>query len=173
LPGPWGLSTGTTFADTGYQSSWEVSRAQRGTSGILVGHAGGSGAVEMAQVQPAPHTTAWDPRTGALAGRFLSQLEPVYPGISLPANGRALLSLPQSDPNALLSYSYPGVGQYHTILGYAGVPQGNVHFTGEHCSLEFGGYMEGGAREGIRVANDVLARLGTAAVPEAAAMHRM
>src|SRR5262245_47517954 len=67
LPGPWGLSTGTTFADTGYQSSWEVSRAQRGTSGILVGYAGGSGAVEMAQVQPAPHTTAWDPRTGALA----------------------------------------------------------------------------------------------------------
>src|SRR5262249_648357 len=28
MPGPWGLSTGTTFADTGYQSSWEVSRAQ-------------------------------------------------------------------------------------------------------------------------------------------------
>ena len=137
-----------------------------------MGFAGGSDALDAARVQPSPHTTAWDPRTAGLAGRFLSQLEPVYPGISFLANGRALLSLPHLDPNALLSYSYPGVGQAHTILGYAGVPQGNIHFTGEHCAVEDQGYMEGGASEGIRVANEVLAGIGAVAVPEAAAIRR-
>ena len=28
--------TGETYSDTGYQNTWEVSRAQPGTSGILV-----------------------------------------------------------------------------------------------------------------------------------------
>jgi monoamine oxidase len=29
--GPWGLSTGASFADTGYQSTWDVTRAQPGS----------------------------------------------------------------------------------------------------------------------------------------------
>jgi monoamine oxidase len=37
--------------------------------------------------------------------------------------------------------------------------QGNVHFAGEHCSINFQGYMEGGASEGVRAANEVLADL--------------
>jgi monoamine oxidase len=36
------------------------------------------------------------------------------------------------------------------------VAQGNVHFAGEHCSVNFQGYMEGGAREGIRAAYEIL-----------------
>src|SRR5918912_1325234 len=34
--GPWGLSNGSTYADTGYQNTWDVTRAQGGTTGILV-----------------------------------------------------------------------------------------------------------------------------------------
>ena len=33
---------GETYADTGYQNTWEVSRAQAGTSGILVQYTGGA-----------------------------------------------------------------------------------------------------------------------------------
>jgi monoamine oxidase len=65
-----------------------------------------------------------------------------------------------------LSYSYPAVGQYHTIGGYAAVPQGNVYFAGEHCAAEYQGYMEGAASEGVRVADEVLAAIG--AVPQPA-----
>jgi monoamine oxidase len=32
-----------------------------------------------------------------------------------------------------------------------------VHFAGEHCSQDFQGYIEGGAAEGIRAANEVVA----------------
>ena len=35
------------------------------------------------------------------------------------------------------------------------MPQGTIHFAGEHCSQDFQGYMEGGAREGERAALEV------------------
>src|SRR3712207_778062 len=34
-------SNGDTFADTGYQNTWDVSRAQAGASGLLVDYTGG------------------------------------------------------------------------------------------------------------------------------------
>jgi monoamine oxidase len=37
--------------------------------------------------------------------------------------------------------------------------QGNIHFAGEHCSQDFQGYMDGGAAEGVRAANETLADL--------------
>jgi monoamine oxidase len=63
--------------------------------------------------------------------------------------------VPARDPNLLCSYSYWRVGQYTAFAGYEGVPQGPIHFAGEHCSQDFQGYMEGGAREGARAANEV------------------
>jgi len=39
------------------------------------------------------------------------------------------------------------------------VRQGNIHFAGEHCSVNFQGFMEGGASEGVRAANEILADL--------------
>ena len=37
-------STGTTYADTGYQSTWDVTRGQSGSAGILVDYTGGKSA---------------------------------------------------------------------------------------------------------------------------------
>ena len=34
--------------------------------------------------------------------------------------------------------------------------EGNIHFAGEHCLYNFQDYMEGGAEEGKRAANEVL-----------------
>lgn len=34
--------------------------------------------------------------------------------------------------------------------------QRNTHFAGEHCSINFQGFMEGGAEEGVRAANEIL-----------------
>ena len=58
-----------------------------------------------------------------------------------------------------LMRAYWRVGQYYTIAGYEGVRQGNVHFAGEHTSVDFQGWMEGGAITGVRAANEVLADL--------------
>src|SRR5207302_10175711 len=93
------------------------------------------------------------------AQRFLQQLEPVFPGITPLWTGRATLSTPFLDPLLRCSYSYWRVGQYTAVSGYEKARQGNIHFAGEHCSQDFQGYMEGGASEGGRAANEVLAQI--------------
>src|SRR5439155_10558770 len=42
--GPWGLSNGATYADTGYQNTWDVTRGQAGGTGILVDYTVGDSA---------------------------------------------------------------------------------------------------------------------------------
>jgi monoamine oxidase len=157
--GPWpAVSNGESYSDTGYQNTWDVTRGQGGAPGILVDYTGGQ--VTDAIAASGPYTRASESgQVTAAVETFLGQLEPVYPGISTRWNGRASLSLPHLDPNYNCSYSYWRVGQYHTIGGYEGVRQGNVHFAGEHTSVDFQGWMEGGAITGVRAANEVLADL--------------
>jgi monoamine oxidase len=152
--GPWGVSTGDSYTDLGYQNTWDVTRAQAGPTGILVNYTGGS--VAAAFAPRAPYSTADDDQQVAkYAKSFLAKLESVFPGITSQWNGKATLSTPFRDPDLLASYSYWRVGQYTTFSGYEGVAQGSVHFAGEHCSQDFQGYMEGGAREGARAALEV------------------
>lgn len=155
-PGPWGVSTGTAYAES-FQITWEATRAQPGEHGILVDYIGGDHA-ERAFTPTHPYTTIEsDPEVRREARRFLNRLEPVFPGITELWNQQATLSVPHLDPNLQLAYSYYRVGQYHTFGGYEKAPQGNIHFAGEHCSQDFQGFMEGGASEGVRVANEMLA----------------
>ena len=164
-PGQWGIGNGTTFSDTGYQNTWEVTRAQAGATGILVDYTGGG--VPLASFTGDPT----DPKVVAkFANTFLSQLEPVFPGITQQWNGRATLDVPLTNPFLLGSYSYWKVGQYTQFSGYEKVRQpdpttGKIHFAGEHCSTNFQGYMEGGAEEGARAANEILSDYKTGLTP--------
>ncbi|MBC7978098.1 MAG: FAD-dependent oxidoreductase, partial [Myxococcales bacterium] len=154
--GPWpGVSSGTTFADTGYQASWEVSRAQAGRPGILTLYSGGS--VTDAMRTTSPFAVAADPRVQQDVARGLAQLAPVYPGLDW--NGRATQSLPHKSPFFGASYAYLRVGQYTDFGGIEGRPQGGVHFCGEHTSQDFQGFMEGGAATGKQTARDLIALL--------------
>jgi monoamine oxidase len=144
-PGPWpGKSNGSSYADTGYQSSWDVTRAQPGDPGILVLYSGGS--VTDAMRTTSPFVTAADPRVVQDAQRGLAQLAPVYPGLHW--NEKATQSLPHKSPFFNTSYSYWKVGQYTQFSGYEAAPQGGVYFCGEHTSTDYQGYMEGGASTG-------------------------
>jgi len=51
------------------------------------------------------------------------------------------------------SYSYWKVGQYTQFSGSERERSGKCHFAGEHCSINFQGFMEGGAEEGARAVN--------------------
>ena len=95
------------------------------------------------------------------AQTFLSQLEPVWPGISAQWNGKATLDVPLTNPFLLGSYSYWKVGQDTLFSGYEKARQpdpltGRCHFGGERCSTIFQGFMEGGAEEGARAAGEIL-----------------
>jgi monoamine oxidase len=154
--GPWGVSDGFIFTDLPFQSTWDASRAQPGPSGLLVDYTGGNHGA--AYDPPTPYSTSKSsPLVTSFAQNLLAQLEGPWPGITPHYTGLATLSYPTGDPNKLGSYACWKVGQYTLFSGYEKVAQGNIHFAGEHCSIDFQGYMEGGAREGIRAANEVLA----------------
>lgn len=154
-----GFSNGTAFADTGFDTTWDASLGQRGASGLLTDYTGGDDALAL-ETSPPDSDAHRNRAVARSAKRFLGQVEPLWPGIRGQWTGLARLSLPWLDPNFNASYAYWRVGQYHTIAGYEGVPQQNIHFAGEHCSVDFQGLMEGAATEGARAAQEVLHDLG-------------
>jgi monoamine oxidase len=157
--GPWGIGNGFTYTDLPFQSTWDASRGQPGTNGLLVDFTGGSQGAAFHP--PTPYSTSVSsPLVGEFAQQFLAQLEGPWPGIAAHYRGKATLSYPTGDPNKLGSYACWKVGQYTQFAGYEKAAQGNIHFAGEHCSVNFQGYMEGGAREGIRAAGEILSDYG-------------
>jgi len=157
---PWYASgsDGSLYSDLPFQSGWEVTRGQSGASGILVEYPGANTSGSMGQKNPYT-TTANNKAVTTFAKQFLSQIEPIFPGATAQWNGKAMLSTPFTDPNFLCSYSYWKPGQYTSFSGYEGVRMGNIHFAGEHCSINFQGFMEGGAQEGQRAATEILGDL--------------
>jgi monoamine oxidase len=149
--GPWGIGNGSSFADTGYQHTWDVTRAQGKDTGILVSYTGGNIGASFTGDLDDPETIQ------NYARQFLRQLEPAFPGITAEWNGLATLDVPARVPTLLGSYAYWKPGQYTRFAGAERERSGNCHFAGEHCSIDFQGYMEGGAQEGARAANEILA----------------
>ncbi|MGN6587198.1 MAG: flavin monoamine oxidase family protein [Solirubrobacterales bacterium] len=140
--------TGETYADTGYQNTWEVTRAQPGAGGILVDYTGGTIGAGFGTGTPAER-----------AAQFLKQIEPVLPGISSRWNGRATIDYWTGYQWTHGSYSYWKVGQYTKFAGAEREPEGNCHFAGEHTSIDFQGYLNGAVESGERAAGEILAAL--------------
>jgi monoamine oxidase len=158
--GAWpGVGSGDIIADLDLQNGWEVTRGQSGVTGIINLYFGG---LAGAGFHPSgPYTAAPEsPEVTAYANRYLASLQRVWPGATAHFTGTATLSYPAADLNELGSYPSYTVGQVTSFGGYEGVPQGNIHFAGDHCSQEFVGFMEGAAREGARAAREVLADIG-------------
>jgi monoamine oxidase len=159
--GPWpGISNGSSYSDTGYQASWEATRAQGGRAGILALFSGGSVTDRMRTETAFASASSPHVGTGVRrdARRALRQLEAVYPGLVW--NGKATQSLPHLSPFFRASYSFYRVGQYTAFAGYEKATQGGVLFAGEHTSTDFQGFMEGGASEGVRAGEELLGLLG-------------
>ena len=153
-PGPWpGVSTGSTYSDTGYQSSWEVTRAQQGTGGIMNFFSGGSVTEEMSSTRA--FANASNPRARSDAQTALQRAEIVYPGLSAQWNGKLTQSLPHLNPLMRASFAYYRMGQYTAFGGYEGVRQNGVLFCGDHTSQDFQGFMEGAASEGRRAGKEL------------------
>jgi monoamine oxidase len=146
----WGTigNNGNTFADTGYQNTWEVTRAQPGTPGILVDYTGGTIGAGFGSGTPQSR-----------AQQFLAQLEPVLPGISSRWNGKATIDFWAGYPWTKGSYSYWSIGQYTKFAGAEREASGNCHFAGEHTSIDFQGYLNGAVETGERAASEILAAL--------------
>jgi monoamine oxidase len=137
--------TGETYSDRGYQNTWEASRAQPGTGGILVNYTGGTPGVNAGKGTPAQ-----------VAATFLKQIEPVLPGATAQWNGRVTRDYWPGYQWTQGSYSYWKVGQYTRFSGAEKEQSGNCHFAGEHTSQDFQGYLQGAVETGQRAAGEIL-----------------
>jgi monoamine oxidase len=140
--------TGETYSDLGYQNTWEVSRAQAGTTGILVNYTGGKAGVAIGGDTEA-----------AQAQKFLAAIEPVLPGATAQWNGRVTRDFWTGYEWTRGSYSYWKVGQYTRFSGAEKERSGNCHFCGEHTSQDNQGYLEGAVETGERAAGEILGDL--------------
>src|SRR5256714_13353856 len=127
-------SNGNTYAATGYQNTWEVTRAQGGPKGLLVDYTGGTIGASFGSGTPSSR-----------AQQFMSQLKPLFPGIDISshATGRATVDFWTGYPWTKGSYSYWKVGQYTKFSGMEKTRQGNCHFAGEQTAQDFQGYLNG------------------------------
>jgi len=121
---------GETYSDRGYQNTWEVSRGQSGTSGILVNYTGGDIGASFGSGTP-------DSR----ARQFLAQIEPVC-GCQRELQRQGVHRLLDREQWSKGSYSYWKVGQYTAFSGIEGVEQAGCHFAGEQTSVDNQGYLE-------------------------------
>jgi monoamine oxidase len=137
---------GETYADTGYQNTWEVSRGQAGTTGLLVDYTGGNIGATFGSGTPSSRAT-----------QFLGQIEPLLPGATANWNGNATIDFWTGNPYTKGSYSYWKVGQYTAFAGIERAEQNGCHFAGEHTSIDFQGYLQGGVETGERAAAEIVA----------------
>ncbi len=142
-------SNGETFTDLPFQATWETSRLQPGSSGIITNFTGGKRGVAIGEGPPADRMAD-----------FLDQFDGVFAGAKAASNGKVARMHWPTNPLVLGSYSAYKVGQYTKFAGAERPRYKNVHFCGEHTSLEAQGYMEGAAATGAMAAAEIAADLG-------------
>jgi monoamine oxidase len=145
--------TGDYYSDQLSQSGWETTIDQPGEAGILVTLPGGHTGADIGRryglrsyYGRAPH---------AMVADYLADIETNFPGARAAFNGRAFYAWSNGDPHIGGAYSYFKVGQYTAFNGSQARRHGNLHFGGEHTSLNFQGYMEGALRSGYRCADEI------------------
>lgn len=145
--------SGGAYGDRMFQDVWDASIGQRGRAGMLVCFPGGE---QGAKFEGAIH----GPASEVTAHEYLRSVEPALPGATRHFNGLAYQDFWVADPLTHGAYSYYKAGQYTTLCGEERVTEGNVHFCGEHTSINFQGYINGAVESGERAARQILQGLG-------------
>ncbi|HZV77035.1 MAG TPA: NAD(P)/FAD-dependent oxidoreductase [Candidatus Babeliales bacterium] len=152
-------TTGQIWTALRVQSALDYSLGQREPAGLIEVFTAAGPA--MLDTPPMPYARISESQAVSWHVRdFFDQLDQIWPGVASTWNGRATFGNAQADPNILASYSCWLVGQCTTIAGHEARAQGRVHFAGEHTSVAYQGFMEGGAESGSRAANEILTEYG-------------
>jgi monoamine oxidase len=143
-------ASGSVVTDLPAQQFWDTSVGQEGSSGIVTNYLGGEQGVASGEGE----AEAWFTDVAVPA------LEEIYPGSAAAyvPDSAVRMHWP-SHPHTLGSYACYRPGQW-AFFGLEGAREGNLHFCGEHTSLDYQGYMEGAAETGMLTATAILGDLG-------------
>jgi monoamine oxidase len=151
--------SGSVTTDLPLQQTWDTSIGQPGKRGIMTNFLGGQAGVDVGEGKAEGYYTG-----------ILDDLERIFPGSkdAYRADSARRMHWPSYE-FTLGSYTCYKPGQW-SFWGHEGEREGNLHFCGEHTSVDFQGWMEGGAETGALVAADILRDLGLEPSPELASL---
>jgi monoamine oxidase len=151
--------SGAATTDLPLQQVWDSSIGQPGERGILTNFLGGQAGVDVGEVDEEQYYTG-----------ILADLEALFPGVAdayRPGTARRMHW--PSYEHTRGSYTCYRPGQW-SFWAREGEREGNLHFCGEHTSVDFQGWMEGAAETGALVAAELIEELGFDPSPELAAL---
>jgi len=141
----------------GFISTWEGNPRNPSELGIIVNYTGGHAGESLRNATAIPGAEA--PYFGEAAGkdvaRLLADFEKIWPGIGARYTGRALVSNWWDNPYSRGAFVSPDIGAMTSWWGAQLEREGNIHFAGEACDVEYWSYMNGAIRSGERVAREI------------------
>ncbi|MCC7222788.1 MAG: FAD-dependent oxidoreductase [Chitinophagales bacterium] len=138
---------GYAFSDNGLQTGWDSSQLQNNNSGTgsYTVFTGGNNGVALADGTPA-----------AQAALYLPLLDQLFAGSAATFNNKAERFHWPTYPFSKGSYPCYLVGQLTAFGETERDSVGKLFFAGDHCSIEYQGYMNGAAETGRMAAEDIL-----------------
>ncbi|MFI6318935.1 flavin monoamine oxidase family protein [Nonomuraea sp. NPDC050556] len=146
--------SGSLSTDDPRWGSWDSTVGDGGAESLLTIFSGGSAGAGY------PAERSHGPAPEAVVKASLDWLDRHVPGIAGAYNGHSWLDSWADDPWVHGSYATFAPGQYTRYWGYSKLPEGRLHFAGEHTSTHSQGYLNGGVESGERAAKEILAALG-------------
>ncbi len=161
---PWIKSgfDGDTLTDAAFDGGWDgtsyQNKGKRSPTEIFVALPGGADGAGLASKYGLTFGNEQGPAPTQLVTDTLAGLEPIFPGVtSAWKRGPQLAWVNDGniDRHLLGAWSQYNVGQYTGFSGVEALREGNIHFAGEHTSIEFQGFIEGAVRSGLRAADEI------------------
>ena len=158
LGNPWNAhgSTGNLLTDDGANGGWDITSYQPAPTSIFLDFPSGTTGANLSSAYGLVDDNGVAPP--AMVNNYLAYLEPIYPGMTAAWKEGPRIAW-YADGNIDIhiggAWSQYNVGQYTRFGGIEGMSEGNVHFAGEHTSLQYQGFMEGAVQSGQRVAREI------------------
>lgn len=107
---------------------------------------------------PANHTWKTDLPEAEIS-KYITNMETIFPGSKKSYANKHAFAAWTTYPWVKASYTCPKPGQWNTAMLYTAEPIGNVYFAGEHCSIDYQGFMNGAAETGRVAAETIVEKL--------------
>ena len=130
--------------------------------GVYCCYFGGDESIRLSKVAinnpyaPASHIWKTDLPQNEI-DKYVGEMETVFPGSKKAYVNKHVFASWSSYPFTKASYTCPKPGQWNTAMLHTSEPIGDVYFAGEHCSVDFQGFMNGAAETGRVAAEQIIA----------------
>lgn len=93
--------------------------------------------------------------------KYVGEMEQVFPGSKKAYANKHVFACWSSYPFVKASYTCPKPGQWNSAMLHTSDTVGDVYFAGEHCSVDYQGYMNGAAETGRIAAEKIINKIST------------